>query len=170
MTDPNERNVKPGYEDRIPRNAQEFETAFRNSPIAARNLADIERFEASVREKQVAEARLAAEAAKKNYTIGFTAQVLACTKRQFKVLLGDKFSLGAKWIGILFQSIIVGTLFLNVRADASGVFPRGGVLFLCLLFNALLAMAELTAAFESRPMLLPPPPLPILPPHFLSYS
>lgn len=162
MTDPNERHVKPGYEDRIPRNAQEFETAFRNSPIAARNLADIDRFEASIAAKQDAQSRQAIEEAKKNYTISFGAQVVACTKRQFKVLLGDKFSLGAKWIGILFQSIIVGSLFYNLPSNSSGVFPRGGILFLALLFNALLAMAELTAAFESRPMLVPHPPPPPL--------
>lgn len=59
-----------------------------------------------------------------------------------------------KWGGILFQSVIVGSLFYNLPKTAIGVFPRGGVLFFMLLFNALLALAELTSAFESRPILL----------------
>lgn len=37
---------------------------------------------------------------------------------------------------------------------SGGVFTRGGVMFFILLFNALLAMAELTASFESRPIML----------------
>ena len=38
--------------------------------------------------------------------------------------------------------------------SSAGVFTRGGVMFFMLLFNALLALAELTAAFESRPILM----------------
>ena len=66
-------------------------------------------------------------------------------------MIGDQQSLGGKWGGILFQAVIVGSLFYNLPATADGVFPRGGLLFFQLLFNALLALAELTAAFESRP-------------------
>lgn len=42
----------------------------------------------------------------------------------------------------------------NLPKTAAGVFTRGGVMFFMLLFNALLALAELTSAFESRPILL----------------
>ena len=69
-------------------------------------------------------------------------------------MIGDQLSLGGKWGGILFQSLIVGALFYNLSPTASGVFTRGGVLFFMLPFNALLALAELTAAFSSRPILL----------------
>jgi ABC-type multidrug transport system permease subunit len=54
----------------------------------------------------------------------------------------------------LFQALIVGSLFFDLPNTAEGVFPRGGVIFFMLLFNALLALAELTSAFESRPILL----------------
>lgn len=37
---------------------------------------------------------------------------------------------------------------------AAGAFPRGGAIFFVLLFNALLALAEMTAAFSSKPILL----------------
>ena len=36
----------------------------------------------------------------------------------------------------------------------AGAFPRGGAIFFVLLFNALLALAEMTAAFVSKPILL----------------
>ncbi|KAK2759372.1 hypothetical protein FQN54_002850 [Arachnomyces sp. PD_36] len=54
---------------------------------------------------------------------------------------------------VVFLAIIVGSLFYNLPQTSEGVFTRGGVMFFMILFNALLAMAELTAAFSSRPIL-----------------
>jgi ATP-binding cassette, subfamily G (WHITE), member 2, SNQ2 len=59
-----------------------------------------------------------------------------------------------KWGGIVFQGLIVGSLFYNLPKTSQGAFTRGGVLFFVLLFNALLALAEMTAAFASKPILL----------------
>ncbi|KAA8897609.1 ABC-2 type transporter-domain-containing protein [Sphaerosporella brunnea] len=155
VTDPHERHLKEGWENRIPRTAEEFETAFRNSKAYEANLRDIEGFEETIKEQVETRAREISSATKrKNYTISFQKQVIACTSRQFKVMLGDKLSLGARWLGLGFQSLIVGSLFFNMPDNALGVFPRGGVLFFTLLFNALLALAEMTAAFDSRPILM----------------
>ena len=155
VTDKHERHVKAGWEDRIPRNADQFGDVFFKSEQYRQNLAEIEAFTLATQSKQ--ETRRAEQSKatkKKNYTIPFYKQVTACTHRQFLVMVGDKQSLAGKWGGILFQSLIVGSLFLNLPKTAEGVFPRGGVMFFMLLFNALLALAELTAAFEARPILL----------------
>jgi ATP-binding cassette subfamily G (WHITE) protein 2 (SNQ2) len=153
VTDPHERHVKPGWEDRIPRTAEEFENAFRNSDIAHANLRDIEAFENTL--KHDSGTPIATKSTKtQNYKISFPRQVAACTSRQFKVMMGDPAVLYGKWVGLTFQSLIVGSLFYNLPQNAAGVFPRGGLLFFTLLFNALLAMAELSAAFSSRPILM----------------
>ncbi|KAF1982123.1 hypothetical protein K402DRAFT_397857 [Aulographum hederae CBS 113979] len=155
VTDQHERHVAEGYEDRIPRSPEQFGDMFRKSETAQRNLKEIEEFEEET--KKLVEERHAAQTKatkKKNYTISFPQQVMACTKRQFLVMIGDRQSLAGKWGGILFQALIVGSLFYDLPPTAQGAFPRGGVLFFMLLFNALLALAELTAAFESRPILL----------------
>ncbi|KAI9835623.1 MAG: hypothetical protein M1837_003696 [Sclerophora amabilis] len=155
VTDQHERQVRPGWEDRIPRSAQQFERAYKSSEIVKKTLTDVDQFESELAEQQQERERTATKAAKqKNYTIGFHKQVWACTHRQFLVMWGDKLSLIGKWGGITFQSLIVGSLFYNMPKTAAGVFPRGGVMFFMLLFNALLALAELTAAFQSRPILL----------------
>lgn len=52
------------------------------------------------------------------------------------------------------KGLIVGSLFFQLPKSAAGAFPRGGVIFFVLLFNALLALAEMTAAFSSKPILL----------------
>ena len=125
VTDKHERHVKDGWEDRIPRTADELGDMFVKSEQYQRNLAEIEAFE---QETQVqAEERKTAmtkQTQKKNYTIPFWKQVLACTHRQFLVMIGDKQSLGGKWGGILFQALIVGSLFFNMPKTAEGVFPR----------------------------------------------
>ncbi|KAI1084422.1 ABC-2 type transporter [Whalleya microplaca] len=155
VTDPHERSVRPGWENRIPRSAEEFATFYKKSDAYQRNLADMSDFEAQVEEKRrVRSENLPKKTKKNNYTIPFHQQVIALTKRQALVMLGDKASLIGKWGGIVFQGLIVGSLFYNLPDTAAGAFTRGGVLFFILLFNALLALAEQTAAFESKPILL----------------
>lgn len=155
VTDEHERSVREGWADRIPRTAGEFSDAYRRSEDYQKNLRDIDEFEAEL--ETLAEERRRNESEKskkKNYEIAFHKQVMACTHRQFLVMFGDKASLFGKWGGLLFQGLIVGSLFYNLPDTAAGAFPRGGTLFFLLLFNALLALAEQTAAFESKPILL----------------
>lgn len=145
VTDKHERHVKEGWEDRIPRSADQFGDMFLKSEQHIRNLQEIEELEKET--KALIEERHAAQSKhtkKKNYTIPFYKQVIACTHRQFLVMIGDKQSLGGKWGGILFQALIVGSLFYDMPKTSEGVFTRGGVMFFMLLFNALLALAELT--------------------------
>lgn len=154
VTDEHQRNIRSGYENRIPRSPAQFAEAFRSSQASQRNLTDIEAFEGEI--QQMTEQRRAAQTEKtrkKNYTIPFHRQVWECTRRQFLVMIGDKQSLAGKWGGILFQAVIVGSLFYDQPKSAAGAFTRGGVIFFMLLFNALLALAELTSAFESKPIL-----------------
>ncbi|KAI9743045.1 MAG: hypothetical protein M1818_003340 [Claussenomyces sp. TS43310] len=155
VTDEHERQVKKGWEDRIPRSPEHFEAVFQKSHMAEKNEQDIVEFEAHIEgQKRERESQMTKKTQKKNYTLPFHKQVLACTQRQFLVMIGDKQSLYGKWGGLVFQGLIVGSLFYNMPKTSSGVFERGGVIFFMLLFNALLALAELTAAFTSRPILL----------------
>lgn len=152
---PHERSVRPGWEDRIPRSAEDFAAVYKKSEAYQRNLRDIEEFESHTAEQQRQISKNSTKASKrKNYTIPFYQQVIALTQRQFLVMLGDKASLFGKWGGIIFQGLIVGSLFFQQPDSTAGAFTRGGVMFFILLFNALLALAEQTAAFESKPILL----------------
>ncbi|KAJ6439275.1 ABC transporter [Purpureocillium lavendulum] len=155
VSDEHERSVREGWEDRIPRTPDAFFDAYRKSDIYRKNIADVESFEKEATEQaRVREERQSKKTEEKNYTLPFHQQVIACTKRQFLVMLGDRASLFGKWGGLVFQGLIVGSLFFNLPQTAAGAFPRGGTLFFLLLFNALLALAEMTAAFSSKPILL----------------
>ncbi len=152
--DKHERVIRDGFEDRIPRSAEQFERAYRDSDVFRKNIADVDELETHTEQFKQERAAQTKTTKKKNYTLPFHKQVWACTHRQFLVMFGDQGSLIGKWGGIFFQALIVGSLFFNMPKTSAGVFTRGGVMFFMLLFNALLALAELTAAFDSRPILL----------------
>lgn len=155
VTDPHERSIRPGWENRIPRSAEDFAAVYRKSEAYQRNLADMADFEAQTAEQQRQISQNSSKASKrKNYTIPFHQQVMAVTRRQAFVMWGDKASLFGKWGGIVYQGLIVGSLFFQLPDTTAGSFTRGGVLFFILLFNSLLALAEQTSAFEAKPILL----------------
>jgi ATP-binding cassette subfamily G (WHITE) protein 2 (SNQ2) len=151
VTDDHERQIKPGWEDRVPRSAAQFGQAFAESEQARNNLAEIEEFERET-QKQVEERREARTKAtkKKNYTLSFPAQVMACTRRQALVMIGDPQSLVGKWGGILFQALIVGSLFYDLQPTAAGAFPRGGVIFFMLLFNGMFTLYRVGRGISQR--------------------
>ncbi|KAJ6049546.1 uncharacterized protein N7446_007126 [Penicillium canescens] len=154
VSDPHARRVKAGWEGRIPRTADQFQAAYRQSNTFKSTLVDIERFEEEMKNKEHEREAARKNMKQKNYTVPFHKQVWILTHRQFLVMFGDRQSLIGKWSVITFQALIVGSLFYNLPQTSAGVFTRGGVMFFILLFNALLALAELTATFESRPILM----------------
>jgi ABC-type multidrug transport system ATPase subunit len=104
VTDQHERSIRKGWEDRIPRNADEFSAMYRNSDAYKRNLEDIRDFETHLEEQtRTRLENTSKKNKKKNYTIPFHQQVIACTQRQFLVMTGDRASLYGKWGGIVFQ-------------------------------------------------------------------
>ncbi|KAL4735804.1 ABC-2 type transporter-domain-containing protein [Aspergillus similis] len=154
VSDPNARRVKKGWEDRIPRSAEDFQRAYRNSEDYRENLRDMEDFEREVKEHEDEREEARKRAPKKNYTVPFHHQVMILTERQFKIMYGDKGTLIGKWAILTFQALIIGSLFYNLPNTSAGTFTRGGVMFFVLLFNALLALAELTDVFTHRPVML----------------
>lgn len=104
VSDIHERSIRKGWEDRIPRSASDFDDIYRKSDAYKMNLEDIADFETHLEDQR--RARLenrSKKNKKKNYTIPFHKQVIACTQRQFLIMLGDKASLIGKWGGIVFQ-------------------------------------------------------------------
>lgn len=155
VSDEHERSIRKGWEDRVPRSAAQFAAAFQKSDAFQWNLDDMAEFEKHLEEQRRERlANTSKKNKKKNFTLPFHKQVLACTRRQALVILGDRASLIGKWGAITFQGLIVGSLFFDMPKTSAGAFTRGGVLFFILLFNALLALAEMTSAFQAKPILL----------------
>jgi ABC-type multidrug transport system ATPase subunit len=160
ICDPNSRQFRDGWEDRCPKTAEELEKAFRNSAHYQRLLADVEDFEQHLQQTghadmqrfkaSVQEQKSKRVASGSNYTIPFWKQVLACARREFWLILGDKTELYSKYFTIISNGLIVGSLFYDTPASTSGTFLRGGAVFFSIIFLGWLQLSELMKAVSGR--------------------
>ncbi|KAI5299871.1 hypothetical protein KEM55_001322, partial [Ascosphaera atra] len=155
VSDEYARQIKPGWEDRIPRSAEDFERAYNNSSAKKKAMRDLETFEDELNSEREQNRARDEEAKKqrKNFMLPIWKQALLLTRHQFLLMFGDRYTLLGKWAIVLFLAFIVGSLFYDLPKNTNGLFTRGGVLFYIILFNSLLAMAELSGLFDRRPVI-----------------
>lgn len=120
VTDPVERRFRNGYEASAPKSPEELEKAYRASSHYQKVLDDITDYEkyleesgygdAKSFERTVQQGKSKRVPKKSPYTVSFPRQVLACTKREFWLLLGDKTTLYTKAFVIISNGLIVGSL------------------------------------------------------------
>ncbi|KAK3695733.1 ABC-2 type transporter-domain-containing protein [Podospora appendiculata] len=160
ICDPNTRQFREGFEDRCPKTAAELEKAFRESAAYKRVLADVDDFKAHLSQTGHADARAFQDSVQaqksrrvrtqSSYTVSFWKQVLACTRREFWLLWGDKTSLYTKFFIIISNGLIVSSLFYNSSPSTSGTFLRAGVAFFSIIFLGWLQLTELMKAMSGR--------------------
>ncbi|EME46118.1 ABC transporter-like protein [Dothistroma septosporum NZE10] len=160
VTDPVERRFRDGYKDRAPKTPEELEKAFRQSPNYQKVLEDIQDYEKYLQESNyrdakrfegaVQEGKSKRVSKKSSYTVSFPRQVMACTKREFWLLLGDTTTLWTKLFIIVSNGLIVGSLFYGEPSNTEGSFTRGGALFFSILFLGWLQLTELMKAVSGR--------------------
>jgi ABC-type multidrug transport system ATPase subunit len=160
VTVPKERKIIPGFEARFPRNALELRHAYEASPIKLRMDAELDypaSPEAEGLTKAFAESVQMDKSSRlgKNspLTVSFVDQVRTCAIRQYQILWGDKSTFIIKQAATIIQALISGSLFYAAPDNSNGLFTKGGSLFLALLYNALVAMSEVTDSFAGRPIL-----------------
>lgn len=160
VCDVNARQFREGFEDRCPKTAEELETAFRQSRAYQVVLDDVAGFEKHIDDTGRSDAQTFVESVRDAksktvmkqsiYTVSLWRQVLACTRREFWLIWGDKTSLYTKFFVIISNGLIVGSLFYNTPSDTSGAFLRGGVAFFSILFLGWLQLSELIKAVSGR--------------------
>ncbi|KAG2118374.1 ABC-2 type transporter-domain-containing protein [Suillus clintonianus] len=152
VTDVNGRKIRPGYKSSVPRTSEDLASRFMGSDLGRQNQKMIEQYrEQCVGNHELKQAYLSSVAAEHAttstvYMTSIPQQATAAMKRRMQVIVGSNSQ--------IFQAIILGTVFLNVRNDTSAYFSRGGVLFFSLFFNAITSVAEVSALFFQRPILL----------------
>lgn len=119
VSDPHARRIKSGWEKRIPRSAEDFQRAYRKSDNLKAVYADIEEFEKQIESQRKEREAARGQLKKKNYTISLYKQIIILTHRQFLVMIGDSQSLVIKWGVIVFQALIIGSLFFDLPQTRS---------------------------------------------------
>ncbi|KAL5113816.1 hypothetical protein ACEQ8H_008317 [Pleosporales sp. CAS-2024a] len=160
VTVPSERQIKPGFETRFPRNNTELQQAYQASQLRPPMEAELNYPTTDAAKANTDTFRRAISMDKSPklpktspMTVSFLQQVRACVTRQYQIIWGDKPTFVIKQGSNVVQALIAGSLFYNAPDNSAGLFVKGGALFLALLFNALLAMSEVTDSFTGRPIL-----------------
>ncbi|GES61013.1 ABC multidrug transporter [Aspergillus terreus] len=159
MTSPTERVVKPGYEHRVPRTADEFAQRWRDSPERRDLLNQIQRYTVdhpfdNADMRRFAEARKSEKSTKQRekspYTLSYWRQVQLCTWREFRRLKADPgvsiFSMALS----LVQFVIIGSVFYNLQPVTASLTQRGALMFMMIVMTALSSMLEIMALYEKR--------------------
>ncbi|KAK9760734.1 hypothetical protein K7432_014928 [Basidiobolus ranarum] len=158
ITNPNERIVVEGFEGKVPESPEEFERYFQESQdykVLLQNMSD---YEARIEKEQpAAEFKEYVKEIKQRgvpnssvYSTNFYEQVIALTIRQFQILWGDKHALYERYLSVLIQGFVYGSVFYMMSLNSTGAFQRGGALLSSLLFNAFLSQAELPNVLAGR--------------------
>lgn len=160
VTDPNERRFRQGFAHSAPKGPEELERAYLNSTAYQKVLQDMQDYEQYLQQTDFGDAkefqRTAHEQKSKtvskrsSYTVSFVRQVQACTVREFWLIFGDTTTLITKFIIIISNGLIVGSLFYGQSLNTEGAFSRGGTVFFSILFLGWLQLSELMKAVSGR--------------------
>ena len=161
-TEPFEREYQQGKgAHNVPSTPEELSAAYDKSDISDRMKLEMEEYRQQMRhEKHVYdEFQLAVKEGKRRasrrsvYSIPLYMQIWVLIRRQTLLKWQDRFSLTVSWATTLFLGIMLGTVWLDLPQTTAGAFPRGGLLFISLLFSAFQAFGELVATVYGRGVL-----------------
>ncbi|KZL71217.1 multidrug resistance protein cdr1 [Colletotrichum tofieldiae] len=161
LTNPAERVVQPGFENRVPRTPDEFAAAWKSSSPRGRLMDEIHAFEGDyplngaevekfVETRQKHKASLLSH--QSPYTISMPMQIWLCMTRGYQRLLGDWLFFVVTVFGNLVISLVLGSIFFDLPLDASTMNSRCVLLFFAILFNGLSSALEILTLYAQRPI------------------
>ncbi|KAK7515313.1 ABC-2 type transporter-domain-containing protein [Phyllosticta citriasiana] len=161
MTSPQERVVRAGWDDKVPRTPDEFAQRWKASQERAQLLRDIdeydkkyqiggeylERFKESRKAQQSKGQRI-----KSPYTLSYGKQVRLCLWRGFQRLKGDPSITLTQLFGNSIMALILSSVFYNLPSNTTSFFSRCALLFFAILFNAFGSALEILTLYAQRPI------------------
>ncbi|GAB1527106.1 ATP-binding cassette transporter snq2 [Rhizoctonia solani] len=162
VTDPLARTPRSGWEDRVPRTAEEFATRWIESTEGRASREEAHEYMRAPQDhldkhhqnyKVSARAERADHMSRKSaYTVSIAMQVRAIILRRLQIIRGDMAAPAITVASFVIQALIIGSVFYNLPQATVAYFSRGGVLFFAVFFGALTAMAEIPALYAQRPI------------------
>ncbi|KAL1964841.1 hypothetical protein VTN77DRAFT_6343 [Rasamsonia byssochlamydoides] len=161
LTNPAERQVRKGFEGRVPQTPDEFAARWKESAERKALLAEIEAFQAEYplggdKFREFSESRKAEKAkgmrASSPYTLSYPMQIRLCLWRGFKRLKGDMSMTLASVIGNTIMSLIISSIFYNLPPTTGSFYSRGALLFFAILMNAFASALEIMTLWQQRPI------------------
>ncbi|KAI6783459.1 ATP-binding cassette transporter ABC1 [Emericellopsis cladophorae] len=164
VTNPQERQARPGYENIVPNTPDEFERLWRTSPEykalqreldqheqeymgEERQRETIEQFRRDKNYRQAKHVR-----PESSYIVSVPMQIKLCTRRAYQRIWGDKAATVSSSIIHLVMALIIGSIFYGTPDATVSFFQKGSVLFMAILLNALTAISEINSLYAQRPI------------------
>ncbi|KAI5778459.1 ABC-2 type transporter-domain-containing protein [Geopyxis carbonaria] len=161
ITNPAERIVAPGFENSVPRTANDFAARWKESEARKKVLEDIASFEAeyplnghhvSKFQEHRAAQKVKSMRPGSPYTISIFMQIQLCMIRGFQRLRNDMTLTMSALIGNTIMALVIGSVFYDLPADSSSFFSRGALLFFAVLMNAFASALEILTLYAQRPI------------------
>lgn len=138
---PKERKILDGFENKFPRTASEIVAAYQRTEIKKsmekeydyHTRDDTKRTTESFRTLVQGEKHKSLPK-KSTLTTSFWTQMKTSTIREAQVIWGDKPTLIIRQLTMLLQALISGSLFYMASPDSSGLFIKGGAIFVSVLY------------------------------------
>lgn len=162
MTSPQERQVRPGFEGKVPRTPDDFAARWKASPERAALMKEIDAYDKEYsfegeHYNQFVESRVAQQAKRQRmkspFTLSYGQQVRLCLRRGFWRLRGDPSLLYTQLFGNAAIALILGSVFYNMAPTVDTFFQRGAVLFFAVLLNAFGSALEILTLYAQRPII-----------------
>lgn len=159
-----ERTVLPEFEGKVPNTAEDFEAAYKKSDICAEMKRVMESTDQQVLHAQIENLKTKRASGKNRtipflsrdsspYQVSFGRQIVACTLRQFRIIMGDKLTQALQLVSALIVALAGGSLFYNLSDTSASIFSRQGAFFFPMLHFGLGCMAQVPASFVGRPII-----------------
>ena len=160
LSNPSERKPRPGFENKVPRTAEEFEARWKNSLEYAALIEEIDEYFAECDNLNTKQLYHESHTARQSdhirpaspYTVSFGLQVKYLMYRNWLRTKGDPSITLFSIFGQLVMGLILSSMFYNMKSDTKSFYWRGASLFLAVLFNAFSSLLEILALFDARPI------------------
>ncbi|EGW34906.1 multidrug resistance protein CDR1 [Spathaspora passalidarum NRRL Y-27907] len=158
LTNPEERVAAPGYEGKLPRTAQEFESYWKKSSEYLSLIADIDEYFVECEKLNTKQAYHDSHVARQSnhisprspYTVSFPMQVKYIMGRNFLRTKNDPSIAIFTVVGQGMMGLILSSIFYNLDQTTNYMNYRGIALFFGVLYNAFASLMEILSLFEAR--------------------
>ncbi|KAK9454813.1 ABC-2 type transporter-domain-containing protein [Dipodascopsis uninucleata] len=161
LTNPAERIIRPGWENRVPRTADEFAQRWKESAYRQEIVNEIDVFNSNYPLNgeglhNFIKAREAAQSGKISvkspYTISVSMQIKLCMQRCIDIIRGDPTLLVTLVVSQAIMGLVVASIFYNLRFNTGSFYYRGALIFFAVLMNAFSSALEILTLYAKRPV------------------
>ncbi|KAG7732144.1 hypothetical protein KL948_002342 [Ogataea haglerorum] len=158
LTSPKERITREGMEHRVPRTPKEFNDYWRASPeyadMVAQTDAHIKKSVEDDLREQFHQSHVARQEKgsrpRSPYTSTYWTQVRENMRRYWWKIKGDPSLLYFHVFSRVGLSLVISSLYYNLKNTTSDLYYRGACMFFATIFNAMSMMMEVIVCFEAR--------------------